>query len=125
VRRLLLGLALLALRWRLNLLTLAEEEARSLGLPVGTLCAPLIVAATLMTTAVVAISGSIGWIGLVIPHGCRLLPCAALAGAAFLLLVDTLARSLAAVEIPLGILTAFLGAPLFLVLLARGKRGWG
>ena len=92
--------------------------------------------ATLMTASVVAISGVIGWIGLMMPHIARmmvgpnfnrLLPASMLLGAAFLLVVDTLARSLARVETPIGILTAVLGAPFFLWLLARGRRtgAWG
>jgi iron complex transport system permease protein len=94
----------------------------------------VIAAATLMTASVVAISGVIGWIGLMIPHIARmavgpnfdrLLPVAMLLGASFMLLVDTLARSIARVETPLGILTAVLGAPFFLWLLARGRKTWG
>jgi iron complex transport system permease protein len=121
------------LRWRLNLLTLGDEEAAALGADVRRLRALAIAGATLTTAAVVAISGTIGWIGLVVPHLCRLLvgpdllrllPCATLAGAGFLLLVDTLARSAASTEIPLGILTSLLGAPFFLWLLARGRQGW-
>jgi iron complex transport system permease protein len=87
-----------------------------------------------MTASVVAISGVIGWIGLMIPHiarmlvgpnFARLLPAAMLLGAAFMLVVDTVARSIARVETPLGILTAVLGAPFFLWLLARGRQTWG
>ena len=93
----------------------------------------MIAAATLMTASVVAIAGIIGWVGLIMPHMARmlvgpnfdrLLPAAMLLGAGYLLLVDTLARTLAAVETPLGILTAFVGAPVFLWLLARGRQGW-
>jgi iron complex transport system permease protein len=121
------------LRWRLNLLTLGDEEATALGIDVRRLRAVAVAGATLATASVVAISGTIGWIGLVVPHLCRLLvgpdllrllPCAMLAGAGFLLLVDTLARSVAATEVPLGILTSLLGAPFFLWLLAHGRRGW-
>jgi iron complex transport system permease protein len=100
---------------------------------VGVLRTVFIAAATLITAAAVSISGVIGWVGLVIPHIARmlvgpdfgrLLPTALLLGAAYLLAVDDLARSIAALEIPLGILTAFLGAPFFLWLLARSRRGW-
>ena len=93
----------------------------------------VIAAATLMTASVVAIAGMIGWVGLIMPHMARmlvgpnfdrLLPAAMLLGAGYLLLVDTLARTIAAVEMPLGILTAFVGAPFFLWLLARGRHGW-
>jgi iron complex transport system permease protein len=92
-----------------------------------------ILAATLMTAAVVSISGVIGWVGLVVPHMARLLvgptfgrllPTAALFGAAFLLVVDTLARNLTTTEIPLGVLTAIVGAPIFIWLLAVSRRQW-
>jgi iron complex transport system permease protein len=93
----------------------------------------VIAAATLMTASVVAISGVIGWVGLVIPHIARmivgpsfavLLPASILLGAAYMVIVDTLARTIATVEVPLGILTAIIGAPVFIWLLARGRRGW-
>jgi iron complex transport system permease protein len=121
-------------RWRIGVLSLGDDEARALGVDVARLRAAVIAAATLMTASVVAISGVIGWIGLMIPHIARmlvgpnfsrLLPAAMLLGAAFMLVVDTAARSLARVETPLGILTAVLGAPFFLWLLARGKKTWG
>ena len=115
-------------------LSLGDDEARALGVDVPRLRMLVIAAATLMTASVVAISGVIGWIGLMIPHIARmmvgpnfdrLLPTAMLLGASFLLLVDTLARSIARVETPLGILTAVLGAPFFLWLLSRGRKTWG
>ncbi len=121
------------LRWRINLLSLDDEEARALGVETGRIRLVVIVAATLMTSAAVAISGVIGWIGLVIPHFARLLvgpdfsrllPTSILLGAAFLLGVDTLARTVARIEIPLGVLTAFVGTPLFLWQLATARRGW-
>jgi iron complex transport system permease protein len=121
-------------RWKIGVLSLGDDEARSLGVDVGRLRAVVIAGATLMTAAVVAISGVIGWIGLMMPHIARmmvgpnfnrLLPASMLLGAAFLLVVDTIARSLARVETPIGILTAVLGAPFFLWLLARGRRTWG
>jgi len=131
----LLGLVpLILLRWRIGVLSLGDDEARALGVDVPQLRVLVIAAATLMTASVVAISGVIGWIGLMIPHIARmavgpnfdrLLPVAMLLGASFMLLVDTLARSIARVETPLGILTAVLGAPFFLWLLARGRRTWG
>jgi iron complex transport system permease protein len=130
----LLGLIpLIALRWRVNVLSLGDEEARSLGVDAGRLRMIVIAAATLVTASVVAIAGVIGWIGLVIPHIARmlvgpsferLLPASMLMGASYLLVVDTLARSVARVETPLGILTAIIGAPFFLWLLARGREGW-
>jgi len=121
------------LRWRINLLALDDEEARALGVDTGRIRLTVIAAATLMTSASVAISGVIGWIGLVIPHFARmlvgpdfsrLLPTSILLGAAFLLGVDTLARTVARIEIPLGVLTAFVGTPLFLWQLATARRGW-
>ncbi len=130
----LLGLLpLWLLRWRINLLSLDDEEARALGVETGRVRLMVIMAATLMTSAAVAISGVIGWIGLVIPHFARLLvgpdfsrllPASILLGAAFLLAVDTLARTVAQIEIPLGVLTALVGTPLFLWQLATARRGW-
>ena len=130
----LLGLVPLhLLRWRMNLMSLGDEEAEALGVDARRLRLVFIVAATLMTAAVVAISGIIGWVGLIMPHIARmlvgpnfdrLLPSAMLLGAGYLLIVDTLARTIAVTEVPLGILTAFLGAPFFLWLLARGREGW-
>jgi iron complex transport system permease protein len=130
----LLGLIpLVLLRWRMNLLSLDDEEARALGVNTGRLRAVVIAAATLITAASVSITGIIGWVGLLIPHFARLLvgpdfgrllPCAMLLGAGYLLGVDTLARSAAAIEIPLGVLTAFIGTPLFLWLLAGMRRSW-
>jgi iron complex transport system permease protein len=129
-----LGLVPLALlRWRINVLSLGDEEARALGVNAPRLRMVVIAAATLMTASVVAIAGIIGWVGLIMPHMARmivgpnfdrLLPAAILLGAGYLLLVDTLARTIAAVETPIGILTAFVGAPVFLWLLARGRTGW-
>jgi iron complex transport system permease protein len=130
----LIGLVpLVLLRWRINVLSLGDEEARALGVEAGRLRLCVIAAATLMTASVVAISGVIGWVGLVIPHIARmvvgpsfdrLLPSAMLLGASYLLIVDTLARTMARIEVPIGILTAMIGAPFFLWLLARGREGW-
>ena len=126
------GLVLLfVLRWRINLLTLSEAEARSMGVDTAKLRLTVIIAATMMTAASVAVSGMIGWVGLVIPHFCRMLfgydyrrliPSAALMGASFLIVTDTVARTVSTAEIPLGILTGFIGAPLFLYLIASGGR---
>ena len=119
------------LRWRVNLLTLADDEAQAMGVNVARLRIVLIACATLMTAAAVSIAGIIGWIGLVIPHAARLivgpefsrlLPATGLLGGAFLVGADTLARSLVTIELPLGILTAIVGAPVFLWLLARSGR---
>lgn len=130
----LVGLIPLALlRWRINVLSLGDEEARALGIEAGRTRFIVIAAATLITASVTALAGVVGWVGLVIPHIARmlvgpgfgrLLPASALIGAGYLLIVDTLARSLAAVEVPLGVLTAVIGAPFFVWLLARGRRGW-
>ena len=129
-----LGLVpLILLRWRINILSLGDDEARALGVEAPRLRLVVIAAATLITASVVAIAGVVGWVGLVIPHIARmivgpsfatLLPVSAVLGAGYLLLVDTLCRTLAMTEIPLGILTAVLGAPFFLYLLARGRQGW-
>ena len=120
-------LVLVALRWRMNVMSLPDEEARALGLPTGPLRIAIIAAATLVTSASVATAGIIGWVGLVVPHiartlvgpdFARLLPAAALLGGGFLLVIDTLARTATATEIPLGILTALVGTPFFIWLLA-------
>ncbi len=124
---------LILLRWRINLLSLGDDEARALGVDAPCLRMVVIAAATLITASVVAVAGVVGWVGLVIPHIARMivgpgfaavLPVSAILGAGYLLLVDTLCRTLSTIEIPLGILTAVLGAPFFLYLLARGRKGW-
>lgn len=130
---LLIGLLpLVLLRWRVNLLGLGDEEASALGVAVTPLRWTLIAAATLCTAAAVSLAGIIGWVGLVVPHIARLLvgadfrrllPASLLLGASFLLASDTLARTLAPIELPLGILTAFVGVPCFLLVLARSERG--
>lgn len=126
---------LLLLRWRLDLLSLGEEDARALGVPVGVLRLAVLGGVCLIAAAQVSVSGVVGWVGLVVPHLARMvvgpghprmLPAAAGLGAGFLMASDTLARSLTGAEVPLGILTALVGAPAFGVLLvrARGAR-WG
>lgn len=129
-----LGLVpLVLLRWRMNILTLGDEEAKTLGVDTLKTRIVLIAGATLVTAATVSVTGIVGWIGLVIPHIARmlvgpdfrrLLPAAMMLGAAYLIVVDMLARSIADIEVPLGILTATVGAPFFLWLLIAGKRGW-
>ena len=120
---------LLLLRWRMNLLTLSPDEARAMGVHTDRLRLAMILSSTVLTAAAVSVSGMIGWVGLVIPHlsrrivgsDCRrLMPMSCLFGAAFLLLVDNMARCLTATEIPIGILTAFVGAPFFIYLMVRG-----
>ena len=116
------------LRWRVNLLSLSDDEARALGVNVPMVRLTIVLCATLITATAVAISGIIGWIGLLIPHAARMLVGAGfgrvltlsmLLGASFLLAVDTIARTMASIEIPPGILTALIGTPLFLWLLAN------
>src|SRR6516164_7692962 len=124
---------LIALRWRMNVMSLPEEEARALGVPTGPLRIAIVAAATLVTSASVATSGIIGWVGLVVPHLARalvgpdfprLLPTSAILGGSYLLFIDTLARTAAPIEIPLGILTAVIGTPFFIWLLARMQSTW-
>ncbi|MFE7622902.1 FecCD family ABC transporter permease [Streptomyces sp. NPDC057509] len=131
----LLGTAVvLALRWRLNILSLGDEDATALGVPPRLTRGILLGAVALMTAGAVAVAGLVGWVGLVVPHLARLLtgsdhriqlPAAFLIGGAYLTVIDTLSRTLTASEMPLGILTAIIGAPFFVVLLARSRnRMW-
>lgn len=124
---------LLALRWRMNAVSLSEEEARALGLATGRLRIAIVAAATLVTSASVAAAGIIGWVGLIVPHMARflvgpefgrLIPASALIGGGYLLMIDTLARTMAQIEIPLGILTAVIGTPVFIWLLVSARRSW-
>jgi len=124
-------LPLAALRWRIDALALPDDEARALGVDVARLRLAVIACATLATSAAVAIAGVIGWVGLIVPHAARLLagpgfarvlPLAAILGAGFVLLVDTLCRTLIAGEMPPGVVTALVGSPLFIVLLAASAR---
>jgi iron complex transport system permease protein len=127
-----IGLAALFLvRWRINLLTLSDDEAKTMGVNVLLIRVVVITAATLVTAASVSVSGLIGWVGLVIPHLTRrlvgnnyrlLMPATMLNGAIFLLLVDNVSRNLMQTEIPIGILTAFVGAPFFLWLITRSRQ---
>jgi iron complex transport system permease protein len=126
-------LTLFALRWRMNVMSLPDDEARALGIATGPLRIAIVAAATLVTSASVATAGIIGWVGLVVPHIARtlvgpdfgrLIPASALIGGGFLLLIDTLARTAASVEIPLGILTALIGTPFFIWLLASVSKTW-
>jgi iron complex transport system permease protein len=121
---------LLLIRFRINILSLGDEEARALGLNVEPTRWLALACVTGITAASVANSGIIGWVGLVIPHFARaivgpdhriLLPASALLGASYMLLVDLMARSLIAAEIPLGVLTAVVGATVFMVLLHRAR----
>ncbi|MGI5866083.1 MAG: FecCD family ABC transporter permease [Syntrophaceticus schinkii] len=119
---------LLLIRWRLNVLTMGDDEARTMGVNANQIRIIVIICATLTTAASVSVSGMIGWVGLVIPHLARklvgnnynhLMPASILFGAIFLLLVDNVSRNLLTTEIPLGILTAFVGAPFFIYLITR------
>lgn len=129
-----IGFVLIMLeRWKLNVLSLGEDEARSLGVNTKRTRMLVIVAATLLTSVSVAVSGVIGWIGLIIPHLARalvgpdhrkLLPAAMLLGASYLLIVDDFARCLLSMEIPIGILTALLGVPFFAIIFRYNSKGW-
>lgn len=122
---------LLILSWKINLLSLSEDEARSIGVNTHLIRAVAIICATVITASSVAVAGNIGWVGLVIPHISRMLvsndarysfPSSVFFGASFLTLVDCISRAAATVEIPIGILTSFVGAPFFLYLLFREVR---
>ena len=119
-----------SLRWKLNLLSFGEDEAKSMGIDVSTVRIVCIVCATLLTAAVVSIAGTIGWVGLMIPHLVRfivgpnnktVIPFSLLTGALFMLIVDNFCRSLLAYEIPLGVLTSLIGAPFFIYILFRTR----
>lgn len=121
---------LLMLSWRINILAFGDLEARTLGVNVRQVRSIVIVCASLLTASAVSISGTIGWIGLVVPHLGRLIvgsdntrsmPLAVLIGSLFMLLIDTLARTVSSVEVPLSILTGFVGAPLYAFLLYKQK----
>ena len=123
---------LLLLRWRMNLLPLSEDEALSSGVNLRALRLTTELCATLITASCVSMCGQVGWVGLLVPHICRmkfgsnhvsLLPASVCIGAAFMMLVDTVARTVSPKEIPISILTAIIGAPFFIYLLRR-NRGW-
>lgn len=127
------GMALFALRWRLNLLALGDDAAYSLGVEVERLRTVVILMATLLAASTVAVAGIIGWVGLVIPHAARILvgadfrrvlPVSAALGACYLMIVDDLARTVTTAELPIGVLTAIIGAPVFAALLRRHRLGW-
>ena len=128
----LVGCAVLfILRWRINILTMGDDEAATMGVNAKRTRIVVIIAATLVTASSVCVTGMIGWVGLIIPHLCRMLvgadyrrliPASMLMGASFLLIVDDIARLATTAEIPIGILTAFVGAPFFLYLITRRKK---
>lgn len=118
------------LRWRINVLSLGDDDAAALGMHPARIRWVLLCAVALVVAGAVAVSGVIGWVGLVIPHLARmwvgpdhrvLLPVSLLMGAGYLVLIDTLARTITAAEIPLGVLTAMIGAPAFFLLLRRNR----
>ncbi|HTF47648.1 MAG TPA: iron ABC transporter permease [Pseudonocardia sp.] len=125
---------ILLLRWRVNVLSLGDEDAAALGIRPERLRWLLLVAVAVIVAGAVAVSGVVGWVGLVVPHLCRmwvgpdhrvLLPVSLLVGAGYLTVIDTVARTLTPGEVPLGVLTALVGAPVFFVLLRlRGQRVW-
>lgn len=129
-----LGMApLFLIRWHLNALSFGEEEAKALGVDTGRLRLLVIICSTLLTASSISVAGRVGWVGLVIPHLARmvvgpdfkrLLPATALMGGTYLLIVDNVSRSISSIEIPLGILTSILGAPFFIYLLSRTRKGW-
>lgn len=128
------GLLLMLLRWRINVLSLGDEDAQTLGLSVQATRIVIVVCVAAITAGVVAVAGVVGWVGLVVPHLARmivgpdhrvLMPAAALVGAGYLLIIDTVARSATNAEIPLGVITALIGAPVFAYLLKRTQgAGW-
>ncbi|NLM16804.1 MAG: iron ABC transporter permease [Candidatus Riflebacteria bacterium] len=130
----LLGIIVVFLfRWQINVMSFGEEEAATLGVNTKLVRILVISAATLMTSATVSVCGQIGWLGLIVPHLSRMLvgadirktlPMSLLLGGTFLALTDTFSRTVPEAEIPIGILTAFAGAPFFIFLLLKGKKGW-
>lgn len=118
------------LRWQINILSLGDREAKTLGISVSLVRNLVIVCATLLTASAVCISGTIGWVGLVIPHFSRMIvgpdntksiPVSILLGAIFMVIIDTMARALTSVELPLSILTGIIGAPFYIIILARQR----
>jgi iron complex transport system permease protein len=127
------SVGLMTVRWRINVLSMGDEEARSLGVRTEWLKGGIIVSTTLITAAAVAVCGIVGWVGLVIPHVGRmlvgpdhraLLPASLSIGATYLLCIDDVARTASAGEIPIGILTALIGAPFFAFLLRKTRGAW-
>ena len=119
------------LRWRMNLLSLSEDELIASGTNVRLLRSLVVICATAMTSAVISMCGQVGWVGLIVPHMCRMLwgqdnskliPASVSIGAAFMVIVDTVARSVSAAEIPVSILTAIIGAPFFIFILTSRKK---
>ena len=127
------SLVIFALRWRLNILSLQEDEARSMGVNITLLRLAVIIASSMITASAVSMCGSVGWVGLLVPHVARMLsgsdnrhvvPVSLSLGAVFLLVIDTFARAASASEIPISILTAVIGAPFFVLLLKKTGGAW-
>lgn len=127
------AIPLFLLRWRMNVLSFSDEEAESMGINTNKLRLIIIICATLITSSAISIGGIIGWVGLIIPHLARtivgpdnkvLLPVSMIMGGSYLLLIDDLARSISSMEIPLGVLTAVIGAPFFMILMYKSKHDW-
>jgi len=124
------GGILVSMRWRINLLSLGAKEAKTLGVNVPVMRGIAIVCSTVLTASAVCVSGTVGWVGLIIPHLSRLavgsdntymMPASVLLGSTFLVVVDTLARYISSAEIPLGVITGLLGAPLFVIIIMRRR----
>lgn len=124
---------LILIRWRINLLAVGDDEARTLGIDTKRMSQVIILCSTFITAGAVCIAGIIGWVGLVVPHlgrmlvgpdNKKLIPVSFLLGSSYLLIIDTIARNLTSAEIPLGILTAIIGAPFFAYLLGKRSVGW-
>ena len=127
----LIGIAIIfLLRWRLNILSLSEDEAKSSGIDIKKTRMLFILASTVITASCVSMCGQVGWIGLLIPHCARMLvgsnnryviPVSISLGACFMILIDTLSRTISVIELPLSILTAIIGAPVFISLLSKNR----
>lgn len=130
----LIGTALIyLLRWQFNILSLSEDEARASGIHLKRMRILLVLAVTMITASSVSMCGQVGWVGLLIPHCARMMtgsnnrlviPMSISLGASFLILIDTLSRTLTVIELPLSVLTAILGAPFFILLLKRSERSF-
>ena len=130
----LIGTALIyLLRWQFNILSLSEDEARASGIHLKRMRIFLVLAITMITASSVSMCGQVGWVGLLIPHCARMMtgsnnrlviPMSISLGASFLILIDTLSRTLTVIELPLSVLTAILGAPFFILLLKRSERSF-
>ncbi|HDJ22465.1 MAG TPA: iron ABC transporter permease [Candidatus Aminicenantes bacterium] len=129
-----LGVVILTLlRWRMNVLSMGDEQVKALGINLRREKIIVILAATLATAAATSVAGIIGWVGLIVPHLVRMaigpdnrwiIPLSASVGGGFLILADDLTRTIAAFEIPIGIFTSLVGIPLFIVLLKKTQRVW-